>query len=264
MTIFHNHRVVAENIPWLKDSARNQFYKSAIEDIVKGRRVLEAGPGSGLLMQYALDAGADFVTGVEIRKDRAKFLNEIFSSQGHKNFEILNCDFMSLDSSILKRHEIIICEQTGDQFKNDCQLPRFFDKVKHDNLITIPDTWSIDIHLYDGAVETSAPLVLNDTIPATYQSSIKQMSYPQATESFYDLWKVTNEEGYKDINIDLDLTGYKDCTILIDDHVSFKGKRCPYLTGYESWQKPVQIMIPDAKGHYNIYLEEGKWKHRKK
>ena len=72
MTIFHNHRVVSDNLPWLNDSSRNNFYKKAIQGSVQGKRVLEVGAGAGLLMQYALDAEAEHVTGVEIRKERAK------------------------------------------------------------------------------------------------------------------------------------------------------------------------------------------------
>jgi len=62
----------------------------------------------------------------------------------------------------------------------------------------------------------------------------------------------------------LDLTGYKDCTLYIDDHVGFKGKRCPYLTGYENWDKPYTYYIDDARGICDIYLKDGKWNHKKK
>lgn len=263
MTIFHNHKVVADNLPWLNDTARNQFYKSAIENTSKGKRVIEAGPGAGLLMQYALNAGAEHVTGVEIRKDRAKFLDRLFSSQGHDNFTILNTDFMQLEESVLKESDILVCEQTGDQFANDCQLMRIFEMTKHLDITHIPNSWNIDVQVYDGHVPVASPLVSNDSIPALYRESVKEFAYPQPTEVFNKIWGTTSKQGHKDVAITLDLTGYKDCTIFIDDYVSYNDKRCPYLTGYQNWQKPVQIMIEDAKDHYNIYFEEGKWNHKK-
>lgn len=264
MTIFHNHKVVADNLPWLNDTARNQFYKSAIENTVKGKKVIEAGPGAGLLMQYALDAGAEHVTGVEIRKDRAKFLERLFASQGHENFTILNTDFMQLEESVLKGYDILVCEQTGDQFANDCQLMRMFEMTKHLDIAHIPNSWNIDIQVYDGHVPVASPLVSNDSIPAGYCESVKEFAYPQPTEVLDKIWATTSNQGHKDVAIALDLTGYKDCTIFIDDYVSYNDKRCPYLTGYQNWDKPYRLDIKDAKGQYKIFLRDGKWLHEKK
>ena len=264
MTIFHNHRVVADNLPWLNDSSRNNFYKEAIQDSVQGKRVLEAGPGAGLLMQYALDAGAEHVTGVEIRTDRAKFLDKLFRSQGYKNYSVLNADFMSIDERMLLESDVVICEQTGDQFKNDCQLMRLFERLKNYDVITIPDSWSIDIHVYDGYVEPTVPFVSNDSIPSIYMEAVKEMAYPAPTETFGNIWGTSLQDGYKSVSIELDLTGYKDCTLYIDDHAGFQGKRCPYLTGYQNWNKPYTHHIEDAKGVYEIYFMEGAWKHDKK
>ena len=264
MTIFHNHKVVSDNLPWLNDTGRNKFYKDAIGLSVQGKRVLEAGPGAGVLMQYALDGGADHVTGIEIRKDRAKFLEKLFSFQGHKNFTIINADFMSMQEKFIKGFDVVICEQTGDQFKNDCQLLKLFNKLQDHEVISIPDSWTIDVHVYDGFVKSSVPLVLNDMIPQNYATAVREMSYPQPTEVLQDIWRTSLGEADKDLCFDLDLTGYKDCTLLIDDHVSFKGKRCPYLTGYQNWNKPYTLHIHDAKGHYRIYYSEGLWKHERK
>jgi predicted RNA methylase len=264
MTIFHNHRVVADNLPWLNDSGRNNFYKEAIQNSVRGKRVLEVGAGAGLLMQYALDAGAEHVTGVEIRKERAKFLGRLFQSQGHKNYSILNKDFMCLDKSVLSDVDVVICEQTGDQFKNDCQLMRVFDKLKDLDVVGIPDAYNIDVHVFDGKVEKAMPLVKNDSIPDTYENAVKSMVITDPTDSFENIWSTSISKGAIPITMELDLTGYKDCTLYIDDYVSFRGKRCPYLTGYENWNKPYTYHIDDAKGIYDIYFKDGKWNHKRK
>ena len=264
MTIFHNHKVVADNLPWLNDSSRNNFYKEAIQSSVQGKRVLEVGAGAGLLMQYALDAGAEHVTGVEIRKERAKFLNRLFESQGHKNYTILNADFMSVEKSMLSDIDVVICEQTGDQFNNDCQLLKVFDRLKDLDVVGIPDSYNIDVHVFDGQVEKTMPLVTNDSIPDTYQKALKSMVISEPTDSFENIWSTSINKGAIPVSIELDLTGYKDCTLYIDDYVSFKGKRCPYLTGYENWNKPYTYRIDDAKGIYNINFTDGLWKHEKK
>ena len=264
MTIFHNHRVVADNIPWLNDSGRNKFYKDAIKSCVQGKRVLEAGSGAGLLMQYALDAGAEHVTGVEIRKDRAKFLDRLFQSQGHKNYTIVNSDFMTIDEQLLSGSDVVICEQTGDQFKNDCQIMLLFEKLKDHDVISIPGSWEIDLHVYDGFVESDMPLVSNDSIPSTYMEAVKAMAYPEPTELFRNIWQTSLRDGLKTVSIEVDLTGYKDCTLYIDDHVGFQGRRCPYLTGYQNWNKPHAHHIKDAKGIYDIYFTGGTWHHKRK
>ena len=264
MTIFHNHKVVADNLPWLNDTARNQFYKSAIEDTAQGKKVIEAGPGAGLLMQYALDAGAEHVTGVEIRKDRAKFLDRLFGLQGFENFTIINEDFMKIDEELLGAQDVLVCEQTGDQFGNDCQLMRIFEKTKHLNMLHIPNSWNIDIQVYDGVVPMAPPLVSNDSIPTKYTEAVKELAYPQPTEIFGKIWSTTSNQGHKDVAMTLDLTGYKDCTIFIDDYVGYNDKRCPYLTGYQNWDKPYRLDIKDAKGQYKIFLRDGKWLHEKK
>ena len=81
----------------------------------------------------------------------------------------------------------MICEQTGDQFKNTCQLIKFFNKIKGHEVISIPDSWTIDVHVYDGFVKSSVPLVLNDMIPHNYATAVREMSYPQPTEVLQDL-----------------------------------------------------------------------------
>ena len=264
MTIFHNHRVVTENLPWLNDSSRNNFYKEAIQGSVQGKRVLEVGAGAGLLMQYALDSGAEHVTGVEIRKERVKFLDRLFTSQGRKNYTILNTDFMSIDKSMLSDVDVVISEQTGDQFKNDCQLMRVFDKFKDLGVVGIPDSYNIDVHVFDGKVEKTMPLVKNNSIPDTYENAVKSMVLIEPTDSFENIWSTSINKGAIPISIELDLTGYKDCTLYIDDYVGFKGKRCPYLTGYENWNKPYTYHIDDARDTFNIYFKDGKWNHERK
>ena len=171
---------------------------------------------------------------------------------------------MSLDKSMLSNVDVVICEQTGDQFKNDFQIMRVFDKFKDFDVVGIPDSYNIDVHVFDGKIEKTMPLVKNDSIPETYENAIKSMVITEPTELFENIWSTSINKGAIPISIELDLTGYKDCTLYIDDHVGFKGKRCPYLTGYENWDKHYTYYIDDARGICDIYLKDGKWNHKKK
>jgi len=249
LTTFHNHRVIEHNTDWMKDHARNLWYRDIINTTVKGKRVVEAGSGAGLFLQYALEAGADHVTGIEINTERAKFITELLSEQGFKNFDIINDDFLDMPDSFLDSYDVGLCEHTGYEFSNNLLIMKIMSKMMTAKLHIIPEVFGIDVHVYDGEVEQSKPFVKNDSIPDGYYKYINKKRTRYPTESHIDIWKMKQGSQF---SFDIDLKGYRSATIFIDSYISYNGKRCPYQTGYDCWDKPYRIHIPEAKSKFTF------------
>lgn len=84
-------------MPMLNDTARNRFYKRAIESVARDRTVVDIGAGTGMLSILASRAGARQVIAVEKDPGRARFLQEMISDTGLKNIEVVNADFLDTD-----------------------------------------------------------------------------------------------------------------------------------------------------------------------
>lgn len=57
--------IPGRHLPMMNDKARNQFYEKEIQTRSTDKIVLDLGCGSGLLTQYALEAGAKHVYALE-------------------------------------------------------------------------------------------------------------------------------------------------------------------------------------------------------
>jgi len=83
-------------MPMLNDTGRNTFYKSAIEQKVSGRTVVDIGAGSGLLSILAARAGATHVWAVEQDQQRAELAHDLVTRAGLGSvIEVVHADFLT-------------------------------------------------------------------------------------------------------------------------------------------------------------------------
>nr|WP_161593731.1 50S ribosomal protein L11 methyltransferase [Parerythrobacter lutipelagi] len=80
--ILETHRVPRFHAKMLEDARRNRAYRTAIEALVPGRRVLDIGTGSGLLAMMAARAGAASVIACEQDPRLAATAREIIARNG--------------------------------------------------------------------------------------------------------------------------------------------------------------------------------------
>lgn len=99
----------------LIDKKRTQFFKKAIDSIVKNNdHVLEIGAGTGILSLFAEKAGASNVTGVEIDPVLIKYLNKTIKlNKLSKKIKIVAGN--SMDVELPKNVDVVIAEliETG-------------------------------------------------------------------------------------------------------------------------------------------------------
>ncbi len=100
---------------WLKDPNINRKIAAAAE-VKAGDKVLEIGPGSGLLTEALLGAGAH-VLAVEIDRRLIPILEEIFT--GNPNLQILHNDFLKLPEDVIAEFS------KGEKIKVVANLPYY-------------------------------------------------------------------------------------------------------------------------------------------
>jgi hypothetical protein len=98
--------------PMINDVGRNDFYKSAIEQHVLERTVVDIGAGTGLLTVMACQAGARHVYAVEKHPERAGYLRQMINRLDLDNkVTVISADF--LDTEILA--DIYVSETINTQ-----------------------------------------------------------------------------------------------------------------------------------------------------
>jgi predicted RNA methylase len=103
-------------MPMINDTARNVFYKAAIESSVAGKVVCDIGTGTGFLSIIAAKAGAKKVYAVEMDPGRAKFAQEIINKVGLSDtIEVINNNFLNTDIVA----DIYVSETIGTQIFNE-------------------------------------------------------------------------------------------------------------------------------------------------
>lgn len=74
----------------------------AVADLSKGERVVEIGPGKGVLTRALLESGAH-VTALEFDENLISFLQEEFSSElGNNSLHLIHCDALTFDTASLQ------------------------------------------------------------------------------------------------------------------------------------------------------------------
>lgn len=131
-------------MPMLNDTARNRFYKQAIESVAQGRTVVDIGAGTGMLSILASRAGARRVIAVEKDPGRAQFVQEMISKVGLKNIEVVNADFLDTDIA----GDVYVTETINTQIFGEGILDLARHARKHPGLF-VPGQFEISATVYE-------------------------------------------------------------------------------------------------------------------
>lgn len=100
-------------LPMLNDITRNKFYHDAINQNCAGKRVIDAGCGTGFLSILAANAGAEHVLAVEKDRARAALAKDIIDDLGFSDrITVVNADFLDVDH----KADICVTETIGGFF----------------------------------------------------------------------------------------------------------------------------------------------------
>lgn len=232
--------IINDHLSWLNDAGRNYFYKNAIHETCKGKVCVDVGSGTGILTDYALEAGAKKVYCIEIRKGRAKFLKKKYRNN---DVEIIEDDFLHTD---IKDADIFFLEQIGCQFDNNFSLKRFMSHIGDAD--TIPNRYVLKAYIYDGKILDQPNFLINsDSLPKDFYEHAQENLRIKPVEVI-DVYEINKKNSDQDIEFTIDLSNYKDCTIYVDDEVYHNDTRCEYENTYRDWRhKPYKIMLDDVK-----------------
>lgn len=117
---FNDTYSLLNHINMAKDTSRIEAFRSALEQTVAGRRVLDVGGGAFcLLSRLALRAGACSVDCVEQSKESVEHAIGIFKSEERG----MECEgLQSIDASILEKFSDVSCDDRRDSPKENPQL----------------------------------------------------------------------------------------------------------------------------------------------
>lgn len=98
----------------LNDESRNQFFWDALQNVVKGQRVLDLGSGSGLLSMMAAKLGASSVVGVEANSDMVGVAElNIVQNKMEDVVQIVHSLSTSLECMEEDKVDVIVTETLG-------------------------------------------------------------------------------------------------------------------------------------------------------
>ena len=140
----------------LNDSARNKFYKNALQKHAKDKIVLDMGTGTGILAYYALLFGAKFVYCIERDPDVAAVAQSILEKKFSKDqFKIIVSNFWdtNLDNIFDKQIDILVSETVGPGLFDQGMINTWHCVKPYlsDNAISIPDRLHCDVWVYDNS-----------------------------------------------------------------------------------------------------------------
>jgi len=246
--------VIKDHLLWLNDAGRNRFYQETIIANCKGKVCVDVGAGSGILTDYALEAGASKVYCVEIRKARANFLKEKYQN---KNVIILEEDFLNTRTNDA---DVFFIEQIGCQFNNDFSIKKFMSHIKKNNpeAMTLPNRYMIKAYIFDGMIEDQPQMLVDSRyLPAGFYEHCQTQMSMNPTE-ILPVYELNRGNVDQDITFSLDLSHYKDCTIFFDDDVYFNDHRCEYENVYRCsmWDKPYKVYLKDCRSKMEFFWDK--------
>ena len=205
-----NSKLIRDHLPFINDVSRNSFYREQINLYCKNKIVVDVGAGTGILTDYALDSGAKKIYCVEIKKHVAKFLQEKYKFN-HK-VTVLEGDFMDM---IIPDAEVFILEQTGWQFSNDFLTKKFMTTINHATII--PNKIKLKAYIFDGIVDESPNFLIDSAVlPKGYYDHCMTQAINKPVETI-DVYEINHRNAKDKIKFTLNLTGYKQCTIFIEN-----------------------------------------------
>mmetsp|Transcript_43276 Transcript_43276/g.136722 ORF Transcript_43276/g.136722 Transcript_43276/m.136722 type:complete len:420 (-) Transcript_43276:205-1464(-) len=97
----------------LNDANRNQFYFDAMSEVVKGKRVVDIGAGSGLLSLMAARQGASEVLAIEASRDMVDLAQLNIRRNGCENIRVIHDLSNNVKLSEAEKADVIVSETLG-------------------------------------------------------------------------------------------------------------------------------------------------------
>lgn len=243
--------VIKDHLLWLNDAGRNRFYQETITANCKDKICVDVGAGTGILTDYALQAGASHVYCIEIRKARANFLREKYQN---KNVTVIEQDFLTTK---IQDADLFFIEQIGCQFKTNFSIKKFMSHIKKNSpaALTLPNRYTMKAYIFDGITEDHPQMLVNSRyLPTGFYDHCQTQHTINPTE-ILSVYELNKDNVDNDIMFSLDLSHYKDCTIFFDDDVYFNDYRCEYENIYrcETWNAPYKIYLKECKSKMQFY-----------
>jgi len=259
--MFHHH-VVDGCLTFLNDVGRNRWYRRHLAEVARGRVVFEIGCGAGILAAYALESGCQHYYGVDIKSDRAKFTANILDRLGYQGRHTVWCaDAAAMTPQDLPQNiDILICEQTGHQMQSNFTIQQFWNNLipMIPSVTSLPDAWHMDAYVYDGMLDSDLPeyqpkvLLADKELPVGYLEAVSDTDFVKPRDIILDAITVTADLFDRDLEFDLDLSTYDSATVVLQDHISFRGDVCPSSSALTDWPIPTRILIPRARGRFRF------------
>ena len=255
-----NHHVVDSCLTFLNDVGRNRWYRRNLAALARDRIIFEIGCGAGLLGAYALESGCRHYYGVDIKSDRAKFTTNILDRLGYQGRHTVWCADATLmtKQDLPENIDILICEQTGHQMQNNFTIRQFWNNLipMIPSVTSLPDAWRMDAYIYDGMINSDLSeyqpkvLLADKELPGGYLEAVGDMDFLKPRTVIKDAVTVTADQFRQDIKFYLDLSSYDSATVILQDHISFKGDVCPTSSALSDWPIPTSMVIPCARGQF--------------
>jgi len=251
------HPVVDHCLTFLNDVPRNTWYRDHLKSQASGKTVFEAGCGSGILAAYALQSGATHYYGVDINKQRSRFTSDVLDQLGYHHKHTVWCADASriTKDDVPQDIDLVLCEQTGHQMQNNFTIRDFYQNLStlFPRAVFLPDSWTLDVYVYEGLHDSPlkeyGPQILLDdpSLPNGYKNTLDSFDFIQPSEILHDVLQLTPENCHEPLRFSVDLKSYGAVTLILVDHIRFKGNRCITQSLLSDCPVPVKILIPQAK-----------------
>lgn len=259
-----NHPVARECLTYLNDQPRNVWYRDILKDVIKDKIVFEIGTGAGILAAYALENGAKFYYGIDVRGNRVEYTTQILNRLGYADrFQILPGDFLHLTANDISQPvDVLLCERTADQFCGNLNMRQFWqhaNKIFANPYISIPDCWAVDVRVYAGILDNDLPeyqptvLYPDPTLPAGFYQAVMSTNFVQPIEQFNQLLSFTPDTCDQPVEFVLDLTAHASATIVLNDYIHYQDTTCLSISAINDWPGPIKIVVPDAGSQIKFF-----------
>jgi len=265
------HPEIKTALTFLNDIPRNNWYKEIFLKTVKDKVVFEIGCGIGILASLALEAGAAYYYGIDIRSSRVKMTQEILKNLGFENkFQVWTTDFLSLSENDVPRDvDILLCERIGDEFQNNLKMRQFLTHSKTlfgNSVKSIPDSWSVSAYIYEGIHDSvfydyNPSKIINDNrndLSAGLIEQLNKFDFIKPYGIHNRIFSVTIDNSSEPVEFMVDLRNVNQATIVFDNDIYFNGIPCPSVSALYDWPEPPRLYIKNANAMIKVFWNENK------